>query len=365
MLRNALFYPYISFNDANWIKSMALFYDNIYRIVPDNIIPDDPEELQPLLEDSSIGAMIDPAKYTKETADNFLERKEHWSAAALTSTEDAKKKISLLHTDKTDEKVKELFNSLGYKESDKWLHIPTELASNYMLFLATEIGKRNQLNLITSEWAPWTATSYFRINGGVDESIMPYGDGKEFINDPFALFCLIISEITPMNIHEIPAEKIVEFRQKRKDEISSFGKAVSDLYDELQKLEDPNVRYDFINRKIADLKKAKVEYQKSADIIKAKGWFGVTMMGFPAPVTLGQLFNIPCASTVALTVASLAIGGLFNIKNTHQELRKLQNENPASLLFKMRKSFKGYTSSRGGGDMNYKAFNCMEEYVND
>ena len=365
MLRKALYYPYISFKDVDWIKSMALFYDNIYRIVPDNILPDDPQELQPLLEDGSIGTGIDPVKYTKETADTFLARKEDWSAAALIATEDQNKEISRLHTDKTDEKVKELFNSLGYKETNDWLDMPTKLASNYMLFLATEIGKRNQLNLITSEWAPWTATSYFRINGGVDEFIMPYGDGQKFIKDPYALFCLILSEITPMNIHEIPAKKIGDFRRKRKDEMASFGKAVGDLYDELQKLEDPNVRYDLIYRKIDDLKKAKEEYQKSADIIKAKGWFGVTLMGFPAQVTLGQFFNLPYASTVALTVASIAIGGLYNIKNTQQELKKLQKENPASLLFEIRKSFKRYTSFRGGGDMNYKAFNCMEEYVND
>lgn len=365
MIRNALYYPYIAFSNVSWIKAMAMFYENIYRIVPDNIVPDDPEALQPLLEDSSIGAMIDPAKYTKETADIFLDNIANWSAAALTASEAEEKEIAKLHTDKTDKKVKQLFKSLGYKETNKWLHIPTELASNYMLFLATEIGKRNQLNLITNEWAPWTATSYFNLNGGVDKVIMPYGEGKDIIDDPFALFCLILSEITPMNIHEIPADKIVNFRLKRKDEISRFRTAVSDLYDELRKLEDPKVRYDFISTKIDDLKKAKADYQKSADIIKAKGWFGVSFMGFPAPVALGTLFNIPVASTVALTIASIAIGGIFNIKNTKAELQKLNKDNPVSCLIQMRSTFQKYTSFRGGGDMNFHAFSCMEEYVND
>jgi len=104
MLNNALYYPYIAFNDSTWLKVMAMYYENMYRIVSDNIIPDDPEYLA----------------------------------------------------------------SLGCKATDNWLNIPTELASNYMLFLATEIGRRNQLNLITNEWAPWTATTYFSINGGVN-----------------------------------------------------------------------------------------------------------------------------------------------------------------------------------------------------
>ena len=365
MLDNALYYPYISFRDATWIKSMALFYDRIYRIVPDNIVPDDANELQPLLEDENIGRMIDPVIYTRKTAEEFLTKKKKWRAAALSVSDLEKVEISRLHTDKTDTTVKELFKSLGYKESDKWLHLPTELASNYMLYLATEIGKRNQLNLITNEWAPWTATSYFNINGGVDEALMPYGEGKDFVNDPFALYCLILSETIPVNIREIPSAKIVKFRQKRMDQISEFRKSVTELYDELQKLEDPVVRADTIADKIKNLKNATAEYQNSADIINAKGWFGVTFMGFPAPVALGQFFNLPYASTVSLTVASIAIGGLFNIKNTSQELLKLQKENSASLLVEMRKSFKQYTSFRGGGDMNYKAFNCMEEYVND
>ena len=88
-------------------------------------------------------------------------------------------------------------------------------------------------------------------------------------------------------------------------------------------------------------------------------------MGFPAPLIFGQLLSIPSASTVALGTAGLAIGGLFNIQNTKEELRKLNDKNPASFLVEMRTSFKRYTSARGGGDMNFHGFNCMEEYVND
>lgn len=365
MLNNALYYPYIEFTDINWVKAVAMYYENIYRIVPDNIIPADPEALQPLLEDSSVGAMIDPVPYTEGMVDIFLEKTQHWSAAALMATKEEERDFSRLHTNKTDQKVRELFASLGYRETNGWLNIPTELASNYMLFLATEIGRRNQLNLITCEWAPWTATTYFSINGGVDEAMMPYGEGKDFVNDPFALFCLIIGEITPMNICDIPAEKIRDFRVKRKDNIASFRMAVSELYNELQRLEDPKVRYDSIKTKIAQLKKAKAEYQKSADIIKAKGWFGVSFMGFPAPAALGAFFGIPHALTVALAIGGIAIGGLFNIKNTATELRKLQKDNPVSCLVEMRRSFKRYTRFRANGDMNYHAFNCMEEYIND
>lgn len=313
MLKHALYYPYIDFRNANWIKAMAMFYENIYRIVPDGLIPNDPEELQPLLEDGSVGAMINPIPYSQETSDVFLEKADEWSASALVSSEEGEIKFSRLHTDKTDKAVRELFQSLGYEENQGWLHIPTELASNYMLFLATEISKKNQLCLITSEWAPWTATSYFNLDGKIDEDIMPYGyeDGAE---DPFALFCLIVNEMTPINIAEIAPHHIFKFREKRKDEISNFRRSIFNLYQELQLIEDPQIRADNIYAKIDEFKKAETEYKKSADIIKAKGWFSFSFMGFPAPIALGNLFNIPFASTAILAGTALAIGGLFNIK---------------------------------------------------
>jgi hypothetical protein len=365
MINNALYYPYIEFHDVNWIKAMAMYYENIYRIVPENIIPNDPEELQPLLEDSSIGAMIDPTCYTRDTASTFLKKREGWYAAALTGDDDEDEDFVKFHADKIDQQVKRLFNNLGYAETDSWIDLPIGLASNYMLFLANEIGKRNRLNLITDEWAPWTATTYFNLNGDIDECQLYLQENEHCIDDPFGLFCLIVSEIVPMNISEIPAEKIFNFRIKRKDEIANFRNSMSALYEELQKLEDPKVRYDYISGKIKDLKKAKLEYQKSADVISVKKWFGISFMGFPAPIALGSLFQIPTASTVALTAGSIALGGLFNIKNSEIELRKLQKENPVSLLMEMSNSFKNYTSSRGGGDMNFHAYNCMEEYVND
>jgi hypothetical protein len=369
MIKNALYYPHIDFLDPNWVKGMALFYENIYRIVPDNVIPNDPEELQPLLEEPAIGKMIDPSKYSVSASDNFLNDKSSWNAAAFVCNdeEQVEETLSRIHSTKIDEQVKELFNSLGYKDmDDKWLYIPTELASHFMLYLANEIAKKNQLNLITHDWAPWTATSYYNLDGCIDEYIPLYEQDNEYSDDPFALFSLMVGEITPININEIPCDEILKFRNTRKDEISRFRETIYNLYIELQKLEDPVVREDAINSKIKELIKAKEDYQKCADVIKAKGWFGVSFMGVSAPVTLGNLFNIPSASIVTLGITSLALGGIFNLKSTKAQLLELQKKSPVSALVAMGESFKRYDRrhKREVG-LNYLAYDCMEEFVND
>lgn len=365
-----MYYPYIGFQNPTWVKGMALFYESIYRIVPDNIIPEDHPDLQPLLEDPSIGRMIEPSGYASEASSEFFFYKDSWGAAAFVfgDEDDAvETTLSRIHNTKTDEKVKKLFNSLGYGEMDSnWFNVPTELASHFMLYLANNIAKKNQFNLITDTWAPWTATSYYNLDGCFDDYVPLYEQDNEYSDDPFALYSLMVGEITPINIKEIPGEEIIKFREARKDEIRRFREAIYNFYCELQKLEDPIVRQDAINAKIKELIKAKEDYQRSADIIKAKGWFGVTFMGVSAPVTLGNLFNIPAASIITLGITSLALGGIFNIKATEEQLQELQKKSPISALVSMSNSFKRYDrrQKREVG-MNYLAYDCMEEFVND
>lgn len=367
MQQNALYYPRIEFKNPSWIKAMALFYDNVYRIVPDNIIPNDHKDLQKLLEDGAIGKIINPAIYSKNASEEFLTKMENWNAAALMSDDSDKRSISRLHTGKIDENVRALFLDSGFQEENDWMYVPTEIASNFMLYMVNLIASQNRLSLITSDWGAWTGTCYFGLNGQISEFINTIDkenyDGD--YSDDFGLFGMFLSGFVPLNISEIPAEKILEFRKKRQDEISQFRVCMSELRAELSKLESDEIREDVIKHKAAELVKAQEQYKSSADLLKVKGWAGISFMGFPAPLALGSVFSLPSVSTVSLGVTALAIGGIFNIMNTKEELRKLKEKNPASFLIEMESSFKQYTSSRGGGDMNFHAYNCMEEYIND
>lgn len=367
MLQNALYYPHIGFHAPSWIKAMALYYDNIYRIVPNNVIPDDSEDLQALLEEGSVGRRIDPINYSKKASNEFLNKVEEWKAAALDYSEEDKQLITKLHSDKMDARVRELFREAGFKEENDWMYVPTGMASNFMLYLANEIASKNRLSLITGDWGAWTGTSYFGVDGQIDDFIINIGSDNCNKGDAesFGLFGLILSELIPLNISEIPSDEIVKFRRKRKDEMALFRKCMQELRAALTALESREIRTDIIKSKAKQLTDAMDQYKASADIIKAKGWFGVSLMGFPAPLIFGQLFSIPHASTITLCAAGLAIGGLFNIQNTKVELQKLNQQNPVSFLVELRRDFKSYTGVRGGGDINFHAYNCMEEYVND
>jgi hypothetical protein len=184
------------------------------------------------------------------------------------------------------------------------------------------------------------------------------------------LVCLVVGGITPVNISEIPADRILDFKTKRTDEIANFRKCLSDLHDELRVIDANEIKIDAIRDKVKALNQAKVDYRNSADLIQVKGWTGTKMLGFPAVIELAKIMGIPLASmipidTTALEFAGIALGALFTIKSNSQDLKKLNKENPASFLIEMQRSFKGYTKQRGGGDINYHAWNCMEEFIND
>ncbi len=244
MQKNALYYPHISLQNAAWIKAMALFYDNIYRIVPDNVIPEDAEELIPLLEEGAIGRMINPAPYSKEVSDEFLSKIDEWGAAALTFDAEDESQISLIHNDKTDERVRELFKEAGFKSKNDWMYVPTAIASNFMLYMANNIAQKNQLSLITGDWGAWTGTSYFGVDGQIDDFIINIGkdDYTDTTSESFGLFSLLVSELVPVNISEIPSEKILEFRNKRHSEITQFRSCMNELRTELSKLDSQDVK---------------------------------------------------------------------------------------------------------------------------
>ena len=41
-----LYYPHIEFKNEAWVKSSLLLWDHVYRIVPENYIPNDSDEIK-------------------------------------------------------------------------------------------------------------------------------------------------------------------------------------------------------------------------------------------------------------------------------------------------------------------------------
>ncbi len=308
MNKDVLYYPHINFSDSKLIKGMSLFYDRIYRLVPSEIQPVDHPDLEALLEEGKVGRPINPAAYAHEASAEFLSKMDIWGAAALApSDDDYKHDITKIHKDKTDEKVRALFEELGYGTNNDWMNVPTDIASNFMLYLAKVAASKNQLSMETNDWGAWTATNYFGADGGLDDFYLHPSPNVTDANTPYGLFSLTLHEFVPIDIGNISAKKIVEFREKRSDEISTLRDHILDLHNKLQLIDSDEVKSGIIEDSMKSLLKAHQDYKKSMDIISTGNLLsGFKMLAFPAKVS--AIFSpslTPYIAAGAVTISAL------------------------------------------------------------
>src|SRR5579872_5938123 len=68
----ALYYPYLQIADPLWIKTAALYYDHIDRIVPADVIPHDNRTVKALNDHFGFVQSIDPGNAAQDIIPDFL-----------------------------------------------------------------------------------------------------------------------------------------------------------------------------------------------------------------------------------------------------------------------------------------------------
>lgn len=363
-IEDTLYYPYIHFQNSAWLKAMALFYNRIYRIVPPTLTPTDSDDIKALLETDEVGCAVDPIPYASEASIIFRDKIGcKWNASALTFSKIEKETFDRLHITKTDEAVRKLFAKMGFKEDEDWIDLPKEIASSYMLYLSTLISEKNGLSLVTDGFPSWTATNYFNADGLFPDYLSFEDIYKD--KNAFSLYSLILQELCPINIEEIPSERIVLFRKKRKDEIVNLRKSINSLCDMLTGIGSFTIFKDKIRSELQNIKQATKDYKKSAEILNAKDWIGINLFALTGTNELLSFFNIQDLSKAILLGTGVAIGFIYALSANKANIRILRKKHPYSCLALLEKDFKDFTSQRRGGDVNFHAFNCLEEYIND
>ncbi len=67
-----LYYPTIEFDNPLWLWSASLIWDRIYRIVPENYVPQDSRNIKELICESDIISNINPKSYSLNACDKFI-----------------------------------------------------------------------------------------------------------------------------------------------------------------------------------------------------------------------------------------------------------------------------------------------------
>lgn len=173
-----------------------------------------------------------------------------------------------IHSSKIDVQLqKEIFYKLkDIDENDNWLYANPHTVNFYMTFLANHIAKKNSLSLYTRNQELWTTSTYFLYDGKIQEMYMP----EEYYSQPSvdALVSIMIPNVFPQNILDIPPADILRFRERRKDERNQFLSAINHLREEIKKADAPEIVEVIMNDEKKKIDSALNEYKKSMDLLK-------------------------------------------------------------------------------------------------
>lgn len=354
-----LYYPTIEFQDYRWLWSASLLWDRIYRIVPENYNLDEPRNIQCFTETGEIGIPIRPDSYAKKVAEEFLEKVEfgNWSAAALEF--DVPEAYARLHQDKVDVQLRNMIISSGTSNvKDEWLHVPTEFEALYMTYLAEQIAKKNNLQIVSDSSAAWTGATYFKYDGEIVD--FPNQDQTQ------QLATLVIRDFIPENILDLTPDSIIDFRDKYKDERQRFISAIRNAATEFSNCEDETVYHDRLNDLKKDIESALKDYKSSLRALKVISWTGIKSLSFPVVTKVATAIAGTELDTTTLSIISamgVGLGLVSGFSDWNEKRRKLDKDCDFSYLMHLKRNWVG--SARYNNDYNYFLCREMEEFIND
>src|SRR5262245_24203207 len=272
----ALYYPHLHFNDRAWLRTAALYYDIVTRIVPPGV---DPESLDGDSSVSSEDQAIDDdvrelqasgfvrreaptAESVSTVANEFFDfAVKHLAAPAQRAKllpAHREEEFYSIHRHSLDPTLLEVLQELKLvhrKAGDRYSDLAIEPVTGglYMLFLASRMAGIRHL---VSDSPSFQALSY-RQSYGV-EPIRP--DYRTF-----RLASAVLSAAVPVNIESVPLGRILKLRDEFAEDRQRFQDKIQGFAKSLQEPSSEEALRDDIKRHMRALK---AEYDVFVDRIK-------------------------------------------------------------------------------------------------
>lgn len=155
-----LYFPSIEFKSEDWVKSSLLYWDKIYRIVPQGYKPRDSVLVQKACQHGLIENITLESADKSKTADEFIKFYDNleFVPAGLEATRAEK-----LHPEKIDVRLYPLLEKIAQKLffCDNMLLMPKAVVRGYMFYLSKIVAERRNLNRGTDDRESWAIDPFF------------------------------------------------------------------------------------------------------------------------------------------------------------------------------------------------------------
>ncbi len=238
---HALHYPWIDIRDQAWLKSAALYWNQISTIVPHSIeTPYQSIEARAFQDEGVLlplrvePAMVEVHQASREfvTYSQMLEgraillppgvivAKERWRVRES-------RERALLHPEKMSSELRDNLLAAGLaQEMGEWLEVNRDAANCYMTILAANLAQNRGLALLADEQRFEPLANQVRRGEARQPEIPDAGRMGEAVLAHLALQAVNVRPDTSV-------EKILKFRRDHRDELARFRQAIGTLASQL------------------------------------------------------------------------------------------------------------------------------------
>jgi hypothetical protein len=342
----ALYYPYIHFQDDAWVKEAALYWDRLSRIVP--------EGYAHKLHDSDV------VKALKAEGDVIVDRTPAWETVHAVSEEllavvnghgDALKSylapqpfldgdtgsLAYLYHSKMDWELVEVlqqsglgtFRSLDGDMDEEWLGVHPKIGQAYMTALASSMGRRGALSVVSDNPNFAIAGCGFPVRQlfvnliDADDARLASAYGERASS---MLGIAAIENVLPANIASIPVEKIIEFRNESIEERARYREAVARATGHLTDVSDPEALRDHLEISGPRIRAAVQSLQGRMDSLLGDTVTGVVGVSKDLPGLAGIV-----VATLGISMTNPFVAGAGIAFNAYRAVRDKRRENDALL----------------------------------
>lgn len=339
---------------------MMLFWDKISRIVPQSYSPQDSEDIimiknesdfleDYILKDSDVSYAVSQFIYV---LDNMLLNTDYVKKVRQYKSRDVKNNKTILnikgdfirtghipsttgtyiHLDKIGWSLTEQLHSYGLAETDQyfyegWVKVDSEIGFLYMNYLANAISQYYKMPIITDVTESFFNSTLFR-------SI-----GYKNYNNAFQqnMGSILIDVVVPKYINNIHISKIIEVRDKMRDERAAFFNRITNYTNSVNTIDSPEELLECTQRISRVIKKDIREFEKiynsyGIDVIRK-------FLSISLPTTIGSLMNVvDDQAEPFILVGGVLVGVLFAINDAIKGKAEL-NRDPFSYLFDLKREF--------------------------
>lgn len=345
--RDALYYPNIEIQSANWLKSTLLCFPHVRRIVPGGYWPNDKRSIRPFCDTEGIGGLpllineypngdasdAEQARLAtkiKKYSEKFVR---HFSQDATRRKYPTNANQYRIYYLKIDYRLREclLDLNLAWESEPEWYSLHPRLGRAVMATIAIAVANERGFDIVTNDDSVHRSVCTQRQSDVFDElsgflSPEPPQASHEMVDELASVFMTTFFDVSKLSV-----DQIVELQRDGKD-LRRFKDAILPIAQRIPDIPDLHERRRRLKQSAAEIIDEWKKYKKSLPRFAIEAIFDATEAKLPtaASTALGAATYLPFGVVVGIAVGFTSYAGCRmwqkfqkNINSPYQYLNRV------------------------------------------